>query len=139
MMVKHPGHLTSMKKERGAGTRVCFFGTSFSFLLSKSVCLRLGFWILLSRELVIHDIKCRMMKLVCMVWYDRNLLNWVCTAFIAMWWQTGRDGNHSMGKAHLMQCPLRTLSLCFRASAPGVGFRRSTARTYIGKMLVVFT
>ena len=24
-MVKQPGHLTSIKKERGAGTRVCFF------------------------------------------------------------------------------------------------------------------
>lgn len=26
VMVKQPGHLTSMKKERGAGTRVCLFG-----------------------------------------------------------------------------------------------------------------
>jgi hypothetical protein len=32
VMVKQPGHLTSMKKDRGAGTRVCLFlsrGVSF--------------------------------------------------------------------------------------------------------------
>ena len=36
VMVKQPGHLTSMKKERGAGTSVCFF------LVSVGVGLGLG-------------------------------------------------------------------------------------------------
>ena len=69
-MVKQPGHLTSMKNERGAGTRFC--GVEVNMRLSgyqKSV-----FW----------------------------------------------------------SCRIRTLSLCLRASAAGVGLRRSTARTYPG-------
>jgi hypothetical protein len=69
VMVKHPGHLTSMKKERGAGTRVC--GGHFVNYAAKT---RVG---------------------------------------AAM----GELGEN------------RTLSLCFLASAAGLGFRRSTART----------
>lgn len=35
-MVKQPGHLTSMKKERGAGTRVCcFLGLGFFWLFER--------------------------------------------------------------------------------------------------------
>jgi len=63
VMVKQPGHLTSMKKERGAGTRVCTLSA-------------------LSTDENPHG---------------------------------GREG--------------RTLSLCLRASAAGLGLRRSTART----------
>ena len=63
VMVKQPGHLTSMKNERGAGTRV--------WQIFVRYCRRLG-------RLVFY----------------------------------------------------RTLSLCFRASAAGEGFRRSTARTW---------
>jgi hypothetical protein len=62
VMVKQPGHLTSMKKDRGPGTRV-----------------------------YIH--------LISDLWHDMCKIS-------------------------------RTLSLCLRASACGVGLRRSTARTY---------
>lgn len=62
VMVKQPGHLTSMKNERGAGTSICALSA-----LSKD-----------------------------------------------------DDSIH----------PLRTLSLCLRASAAGLGLRRSTARTW---------
>jgi hypothetical protein len=76
VMVKQPGHLTSMKKDRGAGTR---------------------FW----------------------------------------------RGQMSTS-AHFQCAKLagglseRTLSLCLRASAAGVGLRRSTARTYSGSTTLAF-
>lgn len=71
VMVKQPGHLTSMKKERGAGTSIyCVMGGPLA----------------------------------------RN-------------WARSEEGcGEEMGR--------RTLSLCLRASAAGVGLRRSTARTW---------
>lgn len=57
VIVKQPGHLTSMKKERGAGTRVCFIhqfcpsiceiiqvGVFFIDYRTLSLCLRASDW-----------------------------------------------------------------------------------------------
>jgi hypothetical protein len=71
VMVKQPGHLTSMKNERGAGTRFCEVEVRIKFSLHQNDMIR--------------------------------------------------------------SCGMLTLSLCLRASAAGVGLRRSTARTYPGK------
>lgn len=70
VMVKQPGHLTSMKKERGAGTRVCS---------EISGQIRMFFDGRMEFEIGVEP----------------------------------------------------TLSLCLRASAAGVGLRRSTARTWM--------
>jgi hypothetical protein len=67
VIVKQPGHLTSMKNDRGAGTRVCRWQRSAQLL-----------------KVVVVSLFC---------------------------------------------FGMRTLSLCLRASAAGVGLRRSTART----------
>lgn len=75
VMVKQPGHLTSMKKERGPGTRVCSAAESSQY-------------------------GCCVLATKVDGWVDGG---WLC----------GR----------------RTFSLCLRASAAGLGLRRSTART----------
>ena len=41
-MVKQPGHLTSMKKERGAGTSVYFAFTYVSWLGMRGVAVKMG-------------------------------------------------------------------------------------------------
>lgn len=78
VMVKQPGHLTSMKKDRGAGTRVCFGR---------------------------HVSTCAGIEM---------------TASSSVTEASGDIGQ-------------RTLSLCFLASAAGLGLRRSTARTCGGE------
>jgi hypothetical protein len=38
VMVKQPGHFTSMKKERGAGTRVCHVQCQYLLASSGATC-----------------------------------------------------------------------------------------------------
>ncbi len=97
VMVKQPGHLTSMKKERGAGTRVCGWlalgGRGSGGKFARKLRREMGTAIFMYAGLG------------------------ECVKMIKAWSQNWKKGGH-------------TLSLCFRASAAGVGFRRSTARTY---------
>jgi hypothetical protein len=79
VMVKQPGHLTSMKKDLGAGTR--FYRWQESTFMSQFIC------------------------------------------------------DHSGLRSEFV---MRTLSLCWRASAAGVGLRRSTARTYPGSISLAY-
>jgi hypothetical protein len=76
VIVKQPGHFTSIKKDRGAGTRVYRWQKSASNIPSQM--------------------------------------------YYCYWFM------------------MRTLSLCLRASAAGVGLRRSTARTYAGSTSLAY-
>lgn len=87
VMVKQPGHLTSMKKERGVGTRVC----------------------------------CRIL----LVMMRTRKVVWRCQSGSLRTVRPSREE--------------RTFILCLRASAAGLGLRRSTARTYDGIHISILT